>query len=85
MMKLYDSGSFFDEMLDGDQPKPHYRSFHRKLSAFSQEQLEEKYQQAQSSFLRQGITFTVYGAQGGQNGQCLLILYRLLSRIHNGI
>ncbi len=50
-MKLYDSGSFFDEMLDGDQPKPHYRSFHRKLSAFSQEQLEEKYQQAQSSFL----------------------------------
>lgn len=39
-MKLYDSGSFFDEMLDGDQPKPHYRSFHRKLSAFSQEQLE---------------------------------------------
>ncbi|MGE7840293.1 circularly permuted type 2 ATP-grasp protein [Lysinibacillus sp. NPDC093712] len=65
MMKLYDSGSFFDEMLDGDQPKPHYRSFHRKLSAFSQDQLEEKYQQAQSSFLRQGITFTVYGAQGG--------------------
>lgn len=65
MMKLYDSGSFYDEMIDGDQPKPHYRSFHRKLSAFSQEQLEEKYQQAQSSFLRQGITFTVYGAQGG--------------------
>lgn len=52
-------------MLDGNQPKPHYRSFHRKLSAFSKEQLEEKNQQAQSSFLRQGITFTVYGAQGG--------------------
>ena len=65
MMKLYDSGSYFDEMLDGDQPKPHYCSFYRKLSAFSQEQLEEKHQQAQSSFLRQGITFTVYGAQGG--------------------
>ncbi|EON72291.1 circularly permuted type 2 ATP-grasp protein [Lysinibacillus sphaericus] len=64
-MKLYESGLFFDEMLDGDQPKPHYRSFHRKLSAFSKEQLQEKNQQAQSSFLRQGITFTVYGAQGG--------------------
>lgn len=64
-MKLYESGLFFDEMLDGNQPKPHYRSFHRKLGAFSKEQLEEKYQQAQSSFLRQGITFTVYGAQGG--------------------
>ncbi|CAM5301092.1 hypothetical protein LSPH24S_01563 [Lysinibacillus sphaericus] len=34
MMKLYDSGSFFDEMIDGDQPKPHYRSFHRKLKRF---------------------------------------------------
>lgn len=65
MMKLYDSGSYYDEMLVGDQPKPHYCSFYRKLSAFSQEQLEEKHQQAQSSFLRQGITFTVYGAQGG--------------------
>ena len=64
-MKLYNSGSYYDEMLDGDQPKPHYCSFYRKLSAFSQEQLEEKHQQAQSSFLRQGITFTVYGAQGG--------------------
>ncbi len=64
-MKLYESGLFFDEMLDGDQPKPHYRSFYRKLSAFSKEQLQEKNQQAQSSFLRQGITFTVYGAQGG--------------------
>lgn len=65
MIKLYESGLFFDEMLDGHQPKPHYQSFYRKLSAFSKEQLEEKHQQAQSSFLRQGITFTVYGAQGG--------------------
>lgn len=65
MVKLYESGLFFDEMLDGSHPKPHYQSFHRKLCAFSKEQLEEKHQQAQSSFLRQGITFTVYGAHGG--------------------
>ncbi|MGG2054865.1 circularly permuted type 2 ATP-grasp protein [Lysinibacillus pakistanensis] len=65
MMNLYESGLFFDEMLDGKQPKPHYRSFYQKLNAFSKAQLDEKYQQAQSSFLRQGITFTVYGAQGG--------------------
>lgn len=65
MMNLYDSSLFFDEMFDGNQPKPHYRSFHHKLSIFSQEQLEEKYRQAQASFLRQGITFTVYGAQDG--------------------
>lgn len=65
MMNLYDSSLFFDEMFDGNKPKPHYRSFHHKLSFFSQEQLEEKYRQAQASFLRQGITFTVYGAQDG--------------------
>jgi len=65
MMNLYDSSLFFDEMFDGNQPKPHYQSFHHKLSFFSQEQLEEKYRQAQASFLRQGITFTVYGAQDG--------------------
>ncbi|MGG2052816.1 hypothetical protein ABFY48_00235 [Lysinibacillus pakistanensis] len=58
MMNLYESGLFFDEMLDGKQPKPHYRSFYQKLNAFSKAQLDEKYQQAQSSFLRQGITFT---------------------------
>ncbi|MEA0562590.1 circularly permuted type 2 ATP-grasp protein [Lysinibacillus irui] len=65
MKKLYDSSLFFDEMFDGNKPKPHYRSFHHKLSLFSQEQLEEKYRQAQASFLRQGITFTVYGTQDG--------------------
>ena len=52
-------------MFEGNQPKPHYRSFHHKLHAFTKEQLDEKYQQAQSTFLKQGITFTVYGAQGG--------------------
>ncbi len=65
MKKLYDSSLFFDEMFDGNKPKPHYRSFHHKLSLFSQEQLEEKYRQAQASFLRQGVTFTVYGTQDG--------------------
>lgn len=65
MKKLYDSSLFFDEMFEGNKPKPHYRSFHHKLSLFSQEQLEEKYRQAQASFLRQGITFTVYGTQDG--------------------
>ena len=65
MKKLYDSSLFFDEMFEGNKPKPHYRSFHHKLSLFSQEQLEEKYRQAQASFLRQGVTFTVYGTQDG--------------------
>lgn len=40
--------------------KKHYKDFHDILSDFDLEQLQEKSEQAQASFLRQGITFTVY-------------------------
>lgn len=65
MFKLYDSATFFDEMLQGDTPKKHYIPFYKQLQQFSNEQLLEKHHAAQSAFLRQGITFTVYGAEGG--------------------
>ncbi|MFD1019977.1 circularly permuted type 2 ATP-grasp protein [Thalassobacillus hwangdonensis] len=61
MLKDYQIGSFFDEMMkDSDQPKAHYHRFHQLLHQFSIEQLKEKNETAQLSFLRQGITFTVY-------------------------
>lgn len=65
MFKPYDSATFFDEMLQGDTPKKHYIPFYEQLQQFSNEQLLEKHHAAQSAFLRQGITFTVYGAEGG--------------------
>ncbi|MEG0450111.1 MAG: circularly permuted type 2 ATP-grasp protein [Lysinibacillus sp.] len=65
MFESYSTNSFFDEMFEKNLPKQHYQSFHHKLLAFSKEELNEKHIQAQSSFLRQGITFTVYGAEGG--------------------
>lgn len=65
MFKLYDSATFFDEMLQGDTPKKHYIPFYKQLQQFSNEQLLEKHHAAQSAFLRQGITFIVYGAEGG--------------------
>lgn len=65
MWKLYESGVFYDEMLDGGKPKKHYQTFYQQLQAFSEQQLYDKHHAAQSSFLRQGITFTVYGAEGG--------------------
>lgn len=65
MFKPYDSTQFFDEMLVGDSPKKHYTPFYEQLQRFSDEQLLQKHNAAQSSFLRQGITFTVYGAEGG--------------------
>ena len=65
MFKPYETGQYFDEMLQGDEPKEHYQFFYSKLLEFSEEKLKEKQEVAQSSFLRQGITFTVYGEEGG--------------------
>ncbi len=65
MFKMYDSAPFYDEMLEDDLPKKHYIPFYEQLQKFSNEQLKNKHTEAQSSFLRQGITFTVYGAEGG--------------------
>ena len=65
MFKTYDSATFYDEMLQDDAPKKHYIPFYEQLQKFTNEQLLTKHNTAQSSFLRQGITFTVYGAEGG--------------------
>lgn len=65
MFKPYDVGGFFDEMLQGDEPKKHYKSFYSVLNEFSEEDFKLKQQMAQLSFLKQGITFTVYGDNGG--------------------
>lgn len=65
MFKTYDSTNFFDEMIENNVPKRHYAPFYEQLLALTNEQLLTKHNAAQSSFLRQGITFTVYGAEGG--------------------
>lgn len=66
MFKPYETDSYFDEMLDSDgQPKDHYRAFHSILQQLSEEEFKEKHDTAQLSFLRQGITFTVYGEKEG--------------------
>ncbi len=61
MFKTYEVKPFFDEMLDAKgEPKEHYQQFYKKLQQFTEEELIEKHETAQLSFLRQGITFTVY-------------------------
>lgn len=65
MFKPYETNTFYDEMLEGDKPKKHYIPFYQQLQRFTENQLLEKHNEAQSSFLRQGITFTVYGEEGG--------------------
>ncbi|UOQ95183.1 circularly permuted type 2 ATP-grasp protein [Halobacillus shinanisalinarum] len=66
MLKNYQTGMFFDEMMETDgKPKQHYKYFYDLVSDFSKDELREKHDTAQLSFLRQGITFTVYNDTGG--------------------
>jgi len=66
MFNSYKTSPFFDEMFDSaGLPKPHYQKFHDILSRFTEEELKEKHETAQLSFLRQGITFTVYNNNVG--------------------
>ena len=62
----YEVGPFFDEMLDADgRPRPHYRALYERLSALSDEGLEERIRTVNAFFLTQGIGFTVYGDDAG--------------------
>jgi uncharacterized circularly permuted ATP-grasp superfamily protein len=62
----YDVGPFFDEMLEADgSPRPHYRALYERLSALSDEGLEERVRTVNAFFLTQGIGFTVYGDEAG--------------------
>ena len=61
MFISYKVKPFFDEMLKASgKPKDHYQKFYDMLQNFSPDELKEKHETAQLSFLRQGITFTVY-------------------------
>lgn len=52
----------FDEMFESaGVPRRHYRRLVERLRNFSSKDLELKRRQADQAFLRQGITFTVYG------------------------
>ncbi|MDN7242062.1 circularly permuted type 2 ATP-grasp protein [Planococcus sp. N028] len=66
MFNSYKTSPFFDEMFTSEgKPKPHYQKFHEILSQFTEDDLKEKHDTAQLSFLRQGITFTVYNNNVG--------------------
>ncbi|MGM9926442.1 MAG: hypothetical protein ACI35P_00690 [Bacillus sp. (in: firmicutes)] len=65
MFKDYQTDCYFDEMLEQGKPKQHYEQFYSMLNQLSNTDFQEKNNLANSSFLRQGITFTVYGEEGG--------------------
>lgn len=66
MLKRYDQAGFFDEMLDKDgQARPHYRKFRQHFKALTPQEFELKRHSVDVAFLRQGITFNVYGDSAG--------------------
>lgn len=57
----YSAEGYFDEMFAaGGHPRPHYAHIYNEFAAMRTGQFEQRRQLADSAFLLQGITFTVY-------------------------
>ncbi|MFI5355861.1 MAG: circularly permuted type 2 ATP-grasp protein, partial [Opitutales bacterium] len=62
----YDTQGFFDEMLEPDgRARPHYRRLLERLSTMDAKEYDERRHAVDLSFLRQGVTFNVYGDTKG--------------------
>jgi len=66
MLKNYRAQAGFDEMVDEKNGvRPHYDKFHSLFSALTPAEFEAKRQAVDMAFLRQGVTFNVYGDAAG--------------------
>lgn len=68
MFDKYQTEDFYDEMFTGAAPggvRRHYRKFLERFSLLDKDEFEQKRQSTDLSFLRQGITFTVYNDNEG--------------------
>ena len=64
LLKNYHLDSAYDEMFAGpDALHPQYTSLFERFSSLPVEELRQRKQSAELSFLNQGITFTVYGRE----------------------
>lgn len=62
----YQTEGFFDEMFQPDGTvRPHYRRLQERFAQLSPDEFIQKKQAVDASFLRLGITFTVYGDEEG--------------------
>jgi len=62
----YDPGVFFDEMFEnGGRIMPHYRRFHELVGKLTSDDFQNKQRSVDLAFLRQGVTFNVYGDSRG--------------------
>jgi uncharacterized circularly permuted ATP-grasp superfamily protein len=61
LFRGYDTGSYFDEMFEVDTvPREHYVKIFEELAGMLPAQFQQRRHLADSAFLLQGITFTVY-------------------------
>ena len=66
MLQGYDPENFFDEMIGDRRGRaPHYRRFRELFQSLTPEEFDHKRQSVDLAFLRQGITFNVYGDSAG--------------------
>jgi uncharacterized circularly permuted ATP-grasp superfamily protein len=66
LLERYGPGGFFDEMLEpGCGVRPHYRRFRELFQQLTAQDFDHKRQSVDLAFLRQGITFNVYGDSAG--------------------
>jgi uncharacterized circularly permuted ATP-grasp superfamily protein len=62
----YDTKEHFDEMLQTDGSiRPHYARFMQRLDSLTPAEFKARQEAVDLSFLRQGVTFNVYGDAKG--------------------
>ncbi|MBX3747756.1 MAG: circularly permuted type 2 ATP-grasp protein [Verrucomicrobiae bacterium] len=66
MLDRYEGGAFYDELVNGEGAvRPHYRRFLERFNSLTVDEFQQKRQAVDLAFLRQGITFNVYGEKEG--------------------
>src|SRR5258708_40121650 len=62
----YQFEAAYDEMFEAPGvPREHYQALHKTLLGLPPEELRQRQQAADLTFLHEGITFTVYGSKEG--------------------
>ncbi len=66
LLNQYEWDGFYDEMVEtGGKPRSHYKRFRELFQTLSTRDFEQKRQSVDLAFLRQGVTFNVYGDSAG--------------------
>ncbi|HMJ90350.1 MAG TPA: circularly permuted type 2 ATP-grasp protein [Candidatus Acidoferrum sp.] len=66
LLRGYEREDFFDEMVDASgEVRPHYRKFAELFETLTQDEFEAKRESVDLAFMRQGVTFNVYGDSRG--------------------